>query len=169
MHNAASGNLDGWLHSSQGQSTAKSPLRSPRQKAASTAAKSTNASEKYPNQVLEESSFNNGPDNLISCPLQPVSGNQSLNSKEKAVPDADDFSSTDQTIRLKDRHYERRFIHPRQSLKGTWKMSANITNDLQIIDLTSENGHYAKSTKEKGSHKKAWRVSQVDVLDMTEL
>ena len=160
-----SGNLDAWLHSPQVQSTAKPtpefPIHGP------ISIESTNPPGKDPSFALNAQNISNTKNASILSTLQPVSGNKGLNTEEEPDQDADMDSLTGQLVGSTDHNHRKLFIHPRQSLKGAWQMSADVKSDLQVIDLTTVNIDNTGMVGKKERRKKAWRVSQIDILDMT--
>ena len=105
---------------------------------------------------------------INSSPLQPISANLVI---RREAPEDDVMKSTkDMTAESQEKMTEqslrKRFIHPRKSLKGSWKVSADVTKDLLVIDLSSKENSLASGNIARN---RAWRSSQIDVLDLTYL
>lgn len=165
----APGKLDSWLqksqiHNSSGVQTSKSPVTELLPKTTEPTTSPKNVS-----NPLQDSHSTNIPKKPQPDSLHSDSENQPPGIQFDADEQVGKTFLASQTRESTDRSSRKRYVYPRRSLKGVWKVVADATPELQIVDLSAENNINTGKIGKKDRCKKAWRASQIDVLDMTDL
>lgn len=165
----APGKLDSWLQKSRIQNSGG--IQSPKPPITESLPKTTEptTSPKHVSNPLQDSHNANIPKKAKSGSLYSDSENQPPDIQFKTDEQIGKTFLASQTRELTDWSSRKRYVYPRRSLKGVWKMVADVTPELQIVDLSAENDINTRETGKKDRYKKAWRASQIDVLDMTDL
>ena len=166
-HIPSSNKLDSWLQKSQTHSNAIQTPNPSIQESLPKTALPTRSSKHISNPLQDSTSTN--------IPKKPNPGSSCFDFENQS-PDTqletDEYISKaflgSKTQDLIHQNSRKQFVYPRRSLKGVWKVIADVTPELQIVDLTTENIVSTGQVGKKERRKKAWRASQIDVLDMTD-
>ena len=163
----APGKLDSWLQKSRihpsGMQNPDSPIQESFPKTSE-----PQQSPKHASNPLQDSHSTNVPKKPKPGSLYSTSENQSPDIQLNADEHISKAFHESYPQKVTDHSSQKRLIYPRKSLKGAWKVIADVTPELQIVDLTSEKNVTIGQMGKKDRCRKAWRASQIDVLDMTD-